>query len=274
VIPKYNALGIPFLSASDRLKLLLVGDRHSAKISLFTAEGVHVATVDLPFGDQLYDAAWTPIRDNIVYTNTLGTYVCVMSVNGDIIAHKRNYVATNKLNYISVSSDNIIYIALGYNGIVLSRDDGMTWTRLQPSPNSIPAYAIKVSTTNHTDELWVLESQLSSINNRLRTYKIDSQSGDILINSSRNFTQLHSAANENGVFKLVHDGNKNVYVLSMSSPKRVSVLSVNRDYTCQMVLDHDAVKPIQSLVVSKQRDYMYLGMLHGYIGVYSLSYNS
>jgi hypothetical protein len=274
VIPKYNALGVSFLSASDRRKLLLVGEKNSPKVSLFrTADDEHVLTVNLPFGDQLSDAAWTPIKINIVYTNTLGTYVCVVSVNGGIIARTRKYAATNKPSYISVSSDNI-YIALGYNGIVLSRDDGMTWTRLLPSPNSIPAYAIKVPTANHTEELWVLENQLSSVNYRLRTYKIDSQSGDILINSSRDITQFHSPANKNGVFKLVYDGDRNVYVLSMGSVKSVVVFSINRDYVCQLLLYQDAVYPIQSLAVSKQRDYLYLGMMHGYIGVYSLSYNS
>jgi hypothetical protein len=278
VTMKYNVIAsIFFLSASHRRKLLLVGDKLSTKVSLFTAEGEHAATVDLPFSDQLSDAAWIPIKDNIVYTNALGTNACVMSVTGDLIARTRNYLPTTKPSYISVSSDDISYIALGYNGIILSTDDGVTWTRLQPSPNGTPAYAIKVSTANHTaDELWVLENQLTSFNYRLRTYKIDLQSGDILVNSSRDFAQFHSAASENDIFKLVYDGNKNVYVWSISSAKSVSVMSVNGDYVCRTFLYLDTVRaiPIQSLAVNKQRDYLYLGMLQGYVGVYSLSYNS
>jgi hypothetical protein len=174
----YYAYGVSSLSISDRHKLLLVGDKHSSKVPFVTAEGEYVATVVLPQGNQLSDAAWTPIRDNIVYTTITNNDACVMSVSGELIARTQTYFSTSRS--ISVSSDNIIYIALGYNGIVLSRDDGMTWSRLLPSPTNTPVYAIKVSSAYHTDELWLLESTFSSVNYGLRAYKIDSQSGHIL----------------------------------------------------------------------------------------------
>jgi hypothetical protein len=275
---KYNVIQVSFLAASDRRKLLLVGDRHSVKISLFTAQGAHAASVDLPLGDQLSDVAWTPIRDNIVYTNILNNDACVMSVNGNIIA-RTNIYSSSRYRPIGVSSDNNIYIALGYNGIVMSTDDGMTWSRLQHALSrlSLPAYAIKVSTANHTaDELWVLENhQLTSFNYRLRAYKTDSQSGSIVINSSRDIAQFKPVAYDTGTFKLVYDGDRHVYaVLSENGEKGVSVLSVYGDYVCQLLSPLDVVTPVQSLAVSKQRDYLYLGMNLGYISVYALSYNS
>jgi hypothetical protein len=244
------------------------------KISVFTAEGEHVSTVDLPLGDQLSDVAWTPIRDNIVYTNILSNDACVISVNGNIIA-RTNIYSSSRYRPVSVSSDNI-YIALAYNGIVLSRDDGMTWTRLQHTLNKFItlACAIKVSTANHTDELWLLENQLSSPNYRLRAYKIDSQSGNILINSSRDITQFKPAAYKPGVFKLAYDGERNVYVLLDNGERSVSLLSVNGDYVCLLFSHLDVVNRIQSLAVSKQQDYLYLGMKLGYIGVYALSYST
>jgi hypothetical protein len=50
------------------------------------------------------------------------------------------------------------------------------------------------------------------------------------------------------------------------------VLSVNGAYVCQLFANKDVVTPIWSVAVSKQRDYLYLGMNSGYISVYALNY--
>jgi hypothetical protein len=276
-----RAHSVSSLSVSRRTGLLLIGEMHSTNVFLYTMEGKNVSSISLPQGDKLSDVAWTPLRDNIVYTGKnselgLNDAICVMSVNGVVIARTKWFYSVS--HYISVSSDNTIYITHIVHGLSVSKDDGITWTRVQPillnsQPKWEVEYAIKVSNANHTaDELWSLERTFSGYNYRLRACKLDSQSGNVL-NSWRNITQFTSAANNYDIFKLLYDGDSNVYMLSSSGEKSLSVFSVNGDYVCQLFSFKDYVIPIRSLAVSRQRDFLYLGTNSRYISVYALSYD-
>ena len=101
-----------------------------------------------------WDATWTP-RGNIVYTTCPSNKVVVMSESGKVIT---THTQMTLPQYLSVSSDNIIYLADSETGVYQSTDDGISWSLVFKSTDEWHCWQVIKVTTNHCDDFWTLEA--------------------------------------------------------------------------------------------------------------------
>jgi hypothetical protein len=93
-----------------------------------------------------------------------------MSHSGDVIQH------TNVLRptYLSVSTDDVIYLISADTNVYQSTDDGLTWSHVFTVTDGWQCQqVIKVSTDSNTDVLWTRVR--SGKTWRLRVYTVDKQ---------------------------------------------------------------------------------------------------
>ena len=168
IIDQMKGNFISILSAFN--KKLLVSETGLSHLFLYYEFGTtyrHNSTILISNNDQLFDAKWTPFG-NIVYTTLRSKRVVVMSESGEVI----HLMQMMNPQHLSVSDDNVIYLADQDAGIFQSNDDGATWTSVfKPSDDWKCTQVIKVGTnsTNHGyDSFWTRGTR--GDNSRLRIY--------------------------------------------------------------------------------------------------------
>ncbi len=259
---KSGKYGVTVLSVSSDGQLL-VGQSHDRQLHVYSADGSHVSSVDLPDGDTLKDAVWTP-RGNIVYSADNSKRVVTMTRQGHIIQHTKGFVP----NYFTVSADNVIYVAVTRSGVYQSTDDGVTWSLVFKLADDWGcAHAIKVSTDSNTDVFWTAEYS-GSDKRRLRMYTVDKRQA----NANATWSDV-SHVTVDLPTNLAYDGHTNIFIRNFAN-KAVHVWSVSGQYERQLV-SQLTNGPQRVAVDSCQHGHvMYVGRGQGTVSVFELTYES
>ena len=242
------------VSRRNFLPVLFIYSREGNCLTSFTTKG----------NDQLLDAAWTP-QGNIVYTTVSQKEVVVISEPGKVII---SHTQMKEPQLLSISKDNIIYLADFYTGVYQSTDGCFNWTLVfKPIDGWHCSQVIKV-TRDHSDDFWTLGSNADRW--RLHVYSVDRRRSD------GNVTWRDLSYLIKGPFlfldsSLLYDGNMNIF-LSDYDNRAVHVLLVNGQYYCQLISSHHIKYAPHRLAVDKERQLLYVGQTTGIVEVFKLTY--
>jgi hypothetical protein len=262
---------VSVLSVSSKGQLL-VGQWQDCQLYIYNTDGCYVTSVALPDGDTLQDAVWTA-RGNIVYSAHNSNRVVAMTRHGYVIQHTMRFVP----NWLSVSLEDVIYLADARSGVYQSTDDGVTWSLVfKPAGGWRCAHAIQVSTDSHTNVFWSAEYLTSARGRRyrLRVCTVDKWQTNNNV-TWRDVTLPSHVAVDLQYANLAYDGHTNMFVTDCVN-KAVHVLSVSDSgqYERQLLVLKLTNEP-QRVVVDSQRGHvMYVGQTNGTVGVCELTYES
>ena len=249
---------------------LLVSARESLpQLSIYSREGRHLTTITTKDNDTLLDAAWTP-QGNIIYTTAGQKEVVVMSESGKIITSHTQMTFPQQL---SVSTDNIIYLADSLTGVYQSTDGLVKWTLVfKPIDGWHCNQVIKVN-RDDSDDFWTLESN-DAKHWHLRVHCIDRGRS----NGNATWRNINVSTTDNNQIgpllsgsSLSYDGNMNI-LLSDYDNKAVHVFSVNGQHHCQLLSSNHINTLPHRLAVDKERQLLYVGQVLGIVEVFKLTY--
>ena len=246
---------------------LLVSRVNLSQLFIYSREGRHLSTITTNNNDNLWDATWTP-RGNIVYT-TYSNKVVVMSESGKVIT---THTQMTDPRCLSVSSDDIIYLADYRTGVYQSTDDGVSWSLVFKSTAGWHCYQMIKVTTDHSDDFWTLE-QSDNNNHHLRVYSVDRRRSDGNVTWRDINVPTTDGKHINLTYNssLSYDGNMNIFLNDWDN-KDVHVLSVNGQYHCQLLSSHHIKNNPCRLAVDKERQLLYVGQMWSVVGVFKLTY--
>ena len=244
-------------------KLLISCGKKLRQLFIYSLQGRYLSTVTISDLDFLYDATWTP-RGNIVYTTLESKKVVVMTESGKF----RTYNQMLDPQCLSVSNDNVIYLADYKTGVHQSTDDGVSWSRVfKPSEGWHCWQVIKVTTENG-DDFWSLEVNNYS-NYHLRVYSVDRKHPDCYL-TWRDINVI----TENGVeiylgnSRLSYDGNANIF-LSENANNAVHMFRINGQYQRQLFMSQQIKKP-WSMVMDKEKR-LYVGQEENIVEIFFIT---
>ena len=261
---------------------LLISRDNLSQLFIYNRKGRYLSTITINDNDYLRDASWTP-HGNIVYTTWNRKKVVVISESGRVITTQNEItmsesdkvITTEKKitepRYLSVSSDDNIYLTDWKTGVYQSTDDGVSWNLVFNSTDEWHCRQVIKVTTDHSDDFWTLER---SDNNdyHLRVYSVDRKCSDgnvtwrdinVLTTDGKHINLSNSS--------LLYDGNMNIFLNDYHN-KAVHVLSVNGQYHCQLLSSHHIKNKPFRLAVNKERQLLYVGQAGGVVGVFKLTY--
>jgi hypothetical protein len=262
---KGGKCGVTVLSMSSDGQLL-VGQYQDRQLHVYSGEGSHVTSINLLDGDTLLEAVWTP-RCHIVYTADNSSNVVVMTQRGDVIAQTNTLVPFR----LSISTDDVIYLADYRTGVYQSIDDGVTWSHVFNVDDGWHCVqVIKVSSGSNTQVFWTTEMLSADATKwRLRVYTVDKRKVDDNV-TWRNVTLPSHVTVNLQQSKLAYDGYTNMFVTDYHN-KAVHVWTVSKQYVCQLVSSQQLVGSPRRVVVDSQRGHlMYVGQGGGTVGVFEL----
>ena len=260
---KDNSISILSVS-SDKF---LVSRQEFSQLFIYSSEGHHLSTITTNVNDKLCDATWTP-HGNIMYTKWKSNKIVIISDSGEVITTPLKKMT--KPLYISVSNDNIIYVADWETGVYQSIDDGASWSLVFKSTDGWHCYQVVKVTIDHSDDFWTLEE--SDTNEHLRVYNVDRRRSDgnvtwrdvnVPTTGGKHISLSHSC--------LLYDGKVNIF-LSDYHNKAVHVFTVNGQHHCQLLSSHHFVNNPRSLALDKERQLLYVGQSGQLAGVFKLTY--
>ena len=239
-----------------------------SQLFIYCREGRRLSTITTNNNGQLCDATWTP-RGNIVHTTFESNRVVVMSESGKVIT---THTQMTEPRYLSVSNDDIIYLADSQTGVYQSTDDGVSWSLVFKSTDRWHCCQVIKVTTDHSDDFWTLE-QSDNRNYHLRVYSVDRRRSDGKVTwRDINVTTTDGKHIDLSEYSgLSYDGNMNIF-LSDRANKVVHVLSVNGQYQCQLLSPHHFKNKPYRLAVDKERQLLYVGQVESVVGVFKLTY--
>ena len=245
---------------------LLVSSNSVSQLFIYSREGRHLSTITTNNNDRLVDAAWTP-RGNIVYTTLNSNKVVVMSESGKV---NTTDTQMTRLMYLSVSNDNIIYLADYETGVYQSTDDGVSWSLVFKSTDGWHCRQVIKVTTDHSYDFWTLENRDTKYH--LRVYSLDRRRSDgNVIWKDINVTTTGGEQIRLSASTLSYDGNMNVFLRDYHN-KTVHVFSVNGQYHSQLLSSHHIKNEPFRLAVDKERQLLYIGQEESVVGVFKLTY--
>ena len=267
-VDQLKGLSVNILSVFND-KLLVSCGVDLSQLFIYSREGRHLSTITTNDNDELWDATWTP-RGNIVYTTFSSNRVVVMSESGKVIT---THTQMTDPRYLSVSSDDIIYLADYMTGVYQSTDDGVSWSLVFKSTDGWHCDQVIKVTTDHSDDFWTLEQSNNWMNYHLRVYSVDRRrsDGNVTWRDINVTTTDGKHIDLSGSSRLSYDGNMNIF-LSDCFNKAVHVLSVNGQYHCQLLSSHHIENNPYRLAVDKERQLLYVGQDEGVVGVFKLTY--
>ena len=215
--------------------------------------------------DMLADVTWSP-RGNIVYTTYKTKKVVVMSEFGKVIQYK----LMTKPKCLSVSTDDIIYLADQEAGVYQSTDDGISWCLILNATHNWHCWqAIKVTTdSEHKHDFWTLDVD----NKRLRLYSVGKsyRSGNVtwkdinLLSTDGKAIQLVDA-------NLSYDGNSNIFLVDPNN-FAVHVATVNGQYHHQLLSSQYIKNLLVKATVDFETSLFFVSELGGKVSVFKLLY--
>ena len=243
---------------------LLVSGYGLPQLFIYSREGRHLFTITIKDNDRLCDATWKP-RGYIVYATENSNKVVVMSQSDKVIT---THTQMTEPRYLSVSCDNIIYLADSKTGVYQSTDDGVSWSLVFKSTDGWHGFQVIKVTTDHSDNFWTLEH---SVNNNWHPRVYRRRSDGSVTWRDINVTTTDGKHINLSYSTLSYDGNMNIF-LSDYYNKAVHVLSVNGQFHCQLLSSNHLKDNPYRLVVDKERQLLYVGQVQGVVGVFNLKY--
>ena len=261
--------GIPVSVLSVFNGKLLVGADNRPLLYICSREGHYLSAIANTDNDVLYDVTWTPLG-NIVYTTWSSHKVVVMSESGKVITRHTEKIS---LACLSVSHDDIIYLADIKTGVHQSTNDGFSWSFVFKSTNGWSCWQVIKVTTDHKDDFWVLGYR-SDDNHQLRVYSVDNRRSD----GNVTWKHINVPTTDDKYIRLLHsrlsyDGNMNIF-LSDRHNAAVHVLSVNGQYHRQLLSSHHFQSEPIRLAIDKQLKLLYVGQWNNEVGVFKLMYGN
>ncbi len=259
---------------------LITGALYSKQIYVVDLNNIEddPSIINIHEGIGLLDAAWIPAGRIVFTTHNSPTVTVVSEDDYDDITRIDLHVG--KLQHISVSFDDAIYVTDTNSGVYQSRDDGVTWSHVFSSPRSRWSCreAIKVSTdpSRQTEDFVAIGEDKSVGTNafRLRMYTVDWQNStdgltwrDITLPGYINMKDS----------RMGYDGYGNVF-LTDSDAKAVHVLALIDGYqmlTHKMAVNISNVPASVAVVRQQNQMMMYVGHQKGNtVSVYTLMYKN
>lgn len=261
------------LSVSSTGHNVLVGLSITNVLHIYTANGSHVATLNVPDDELVFDAVFTH-RGNIVCI-TAGT-VMVLSMSGQILNRYTGTVGW----YFSVSQDGSIY-ASRKNKIYLSTDDGMSWSFKfsVPDNKSYVQQTVKVAPNQHNEIFWTVESKEplfnDNINSQLYMYTLNKTSDNVALNVIRSNVTIPTHIQDMSVYSLTFDGHSTIFVL-VDNVQDVLMWSVDGVFKDQLqLLLHNSPIFANCFAVDNDSHTMYVGFSsHSIVSVFKMIYES
>jgi hypothetical protein len=172
---------------------------------------------------------------------------------------------------LSVSTDNVIYLADWESGVYQSTDDGESWSLVFKSPDGGECLQVIKVIIDHSDHFWTIEWK---DNYRLRVYNVNKKGDDINLTwsdvSLSTSLDTHILLDYNSY--LSYDGDMNIF-LSDWDNNTVHVFTVNGQYNCQLLSSTHINSPL-SLTVDRKRQLLFVGQLGSVVGVFKFTYDS
>ena len=264
-------------------ELLLVSRVRSSQLFILSWDGRYLSNITIDDNDSLVDAIWTP-RRNIAYTslhfNGNGRVV-VMTAFGKGILNSQSPLACPL--WLSAFNDTV-YLVDCTGRVRHSPDDGVSWILLFEPIDEWHCRKLAISSTDLTNDLWMLESRNPTDNERdrvnllLGNLRIHSFNKTLQYNrylSSRKVT-FNSTAGSKQIdltfSDLTHDGGLTIF-LSDYHNKTIHLFSINGQYHRQLLSSTHIRSMPTRIVVDSERRLMYVAQYDGLVSVFSLSYD-
>ena len=271
---------------------LLVGCYSCSQLFIFPEGSSHFTQLNI--SGELVDAKWTPYGNIIVSTTTHWSEdkLVVISKSGEMISEsvvmisesgeqKNNHNHLSSPQFISVSSDGVIYVACWETtGVYQSTDDGISWSLVFKSNSAEGHYiqAIKVIDYKGNDFWTMLTPDNAMDSHSLRIYSIARKQ---FANDTKKWKAVPFPAEFSGDFcstpcdaRLLYDGDVSIFLYDQVH-KVIRVFSVNGSYHNQL-LSSDQLGSngeVYGLMIDKTSRRLFVGQRHGVIKVFSLNYD-
>ena len=224
--------------------------------------------------NMLLDATWTPHGNIMIVYNSVETNeVVLMSRSGEIIITHSNFTAPH---YLSVSIDDIIYLAEWDIGVYQSEDGGVSWSLVFNSDVGWHCMQVLKVTNGQWDDFWTLEIKSDSQTYHIRTY---SMRHGRLNGTNGNVTgRFSTATNDKDIYlqfsRLSYDGRMNIFLTDYYNCA-VHVLSTNSWYYSELLYLHgygDEYCNVLRLSIDRDRQLLYVGQIQSTLKVFKLNY--
>ena len=229
-------------------------------------KGQYFFPIELNDGDMVFDATWTPYG-NIVYTTNRHKVVTITELVASIIT---THTLLRMPMYLSVSNDDVIFLAEFYQGVYQSSDEGNSWNLVFKSPEGLHFnQVIKVETANNTD-FWILESEQR--NYYIRVYSVDEKrpNGNVTWRDI-NLPSMDGKYIDVSNCLLSNDGSMNIFFFD-SQNKAVHILSANDQCHYQLLSPHHIMHIPRRLVIDKKSQELLVGQEKSVVEVFKLIY--
>ena len=259
---------------------LLVGSTLFSLLLIYSHDCRHLSTIVITDSDteasELREAMWTP-RGNILYTTLmiLPNYrticrVVAASESGKVIAIQTQMTCSALL---SVSNENVIYLADYLGTVYQSTDDGISWSVVFKSTDGLELLQVIKVTTDHSDDFWILgwnkkykhHLLVYNMDRRHLNGKVTWRHVNISTTDDKHIDLLSSCS------RLLYDGKTNIFVSNCK--ETVHVLSLNGLCHSQLQLLHNIENRTYSMAIDKERQLLYVGQ-EGFVKVLKLKYGN
>ena len=251
-------------------KLLVSVSRYLPQLLIYSREGHHLTTIAIKDNDTVLDAAWTP-QGNIVYTTVSQKEVVMISESGNVII---SYTQMTLPLQLSVSNDNIIYLADFETGVYQSTDGCFNWTFVFKPIDEWHFHQVIKMNRDHSADFWTLGRKNNNENWHLRVYSVGKRRSDGNM-TWRNIDFPTSYGNQLMFFgsSLSYDGNMNIFFCDFVYGV-VHVFLMNGQYHCQLLSSNHLKKLPDRVAVDKDRQLLYVGQNFGLVEVFKLTYGT
>ena len=239
-----------------------------SQLFIYYRTGSHLLTIKV--NHTLFDATWTPCG-NIVFTTYFTHKVITMSEPfGRVITTQ---FRINVPLGLSVSNDNVIFVAVLRDGVYQSTNDGVSWNLVFKPPDGVYFFrAIEVTTDNNRN-FWILVNDEQN-NFYLHAYSLDESSSygnvtwrDIKVTMKNGkYTNLYKNS-------LLYDGNMSI-LLCDSDEKAIHVLSVKDQCHYQILSLHHVTHIPRRLAIDKNGQELFVGQEKSAVGMFKLIYGN
>ena len=261
---------------------LLVGNYERIQLFIYSSQGHHVSTIKTISSTRLYDASWTP-RGNIIYTSTENSKVTVLSESGKLI----KLSSMGKPLCLSVSNDDIIYLADMATGIYESADDGISWKLVISLKDKYRCkQVIKVTTYYNRLDFWSLEdthiklgieiTHADDYDARISKYSMDKRLTVenikwMKIEPNNPITQNVNIKISECQSRLSYDISGNIFLNNFVNGS-AHVFSSNGLYDRQLLSSNQLHSRPCRMSVDNNNNLFYVGTQNGHVSVFKLFY--
>ena len=252
-------------------KLVISKDKFH-NLFIYSRDGDHLSTIEIKDKDELRDVTWTPMG-KIIYT-TYNNKVVVMSSSGKIITTHTKIKAPR---YLSVSNDDIIYLADYETGVYQSIDDGVSWNFVFNSTEGWHCLQVIKVTANLKNNFWILVEDNEN-NRHICEQNASYAHPDIKVTWTFKKAETISRQERQQInlrySTLSYDGTMNIFLNDVIGQKIHALFVNSRLFVnhSQSSFSYNMEQSPCSLAVDKQRHLLYVGLENGIVQILEIAY--